>query len=126
MGNEYSYSEEMLRIKGKIEGIIKDAVSRKSNEVLDFGGMDNQVQADGSNGTYIYIRIEPKRINLSNVTIAEQRKGILSKIVNKLKADKDINKQIVISSVITDEMRNFCKKMGATLDTHYGVEDYIM
>lgn len=72
---------------------------------------------DENDETYLYIRITYTErgfiADMTNIVldISIQHKGIFSMIVKELQKSRSIN-GIWVSSVITDEMHNACRKLG--------------
>lgn len=60
----------------------------------------------------VYIKFNTKQVIISRIVLGDKRKGYCTKILNILidYCKKYSIKQIMIESVLTDEMFNFCNK----------------
>lgn len=67
--------------------------------------------------TYIYMRITPRAVEISNIVVDEKRRkcGIFSSIVDALKYDYS-DRYIQITNILTEDMLNFCEKRNYILD----------
>ena len=83
------------------------------------------IGVDGTLGTYIYIRLERQYrngvehldvINIANIVLSEQlkRKGLFTNIVKSLSKKYTI----MVSNVLTDEIRMACNKLGMQYDQY--------
>ncbi|MBO5389032.1 MAG: hypothetical protein J6A59_13065 [Lachnospiraceae bacterium] len=98
----------------EIERLIVNNLWGEFESYICYGG--NALNIYNESGTRLYIRLiyedkDKVAVDLANINIeeTERRKGNLTKLINSLKGNKYISK-IVISSVLSNEMHQFCKK----------------
>lgn len=99
----------------QVYGALRKALDlRKFSIESVYNGSSFRIIGRG-NYTNIYIRLENRNnincVNFSSISIDEklQRTGILTTLVNEVSKQPAVG-AIIIGSVCTEEMRNWCKK----------------
>lgn len=82
-----------------------------SNVIVNKGFNNIYLYNDESN---VYIKFNKKQVILSNITLGKQRQGYGTEILNVLieYCKKYFINELIIESVLTEEMFNFCNKHG--------------
>lgn len=111
-----------INLAREIENLVINKLWDGFESYICYGG--NALNIYNDSGTRLYIRLFYEGsgkviVDLANINIeeAKRRKGNLTNLISSLIKNKNISK-IVISSVITNEMHQFCKKHNMKYDKH--------
>lgn len=110
-----TFTEKIKADRANVASEIKRIISEIGSdyEVREICN-NSSIIIEKEDGTYIYIRLELGAggnilCNFSSVNIGKTRAGIFSRIMQGV-IGSNIIKNAVITSVLTEDMHNFCKK----------------
>lgn len=104
-----------------MEKIIHDDFNSIKEILQEINNESHVVESKRYNNIYfyndsgdVYIKFNRKQVILSRISLEKQRQGYGTRILNILKdyCKKYSIEELVIESVLTDEMLAFCKKHG--------------